>query len=404
MRSAFAPSVCYGMGCGVGCGVRRVVGWQTRRGAGRGMHRGLAMRVLIVKLSSLGDVAHALPVVHDIRQARPEARIDWVVEPAFAPLVQRTDGVDRVIDCALRRWTRAWWTAPVRREWRAFRAELRREAYDRVLDLQGLSKSALIARLARLASGGLRYGLANRTEGAAHEWPARWLVDGPVEIEPYVHALDRSRRLVAAAFGAPVDGPPVFGLGARPSASPGVKAGGAAQGRPTVAFVHGSSRADKLWPEAAWIELGMRLAAAGWGIALPHAGADEAARAARIAAGILRAVAASGVEAAGRAVRPMAEVWPALALDAVIDRLATCDGVIGVDSGLSHIAVALGLPHVQIYNWPTAWRTGPLAAHGHRQQVSVQSADAAELSPEVDAVWAAWQAASTALSDRLPAR
>ena len=75
-------------------------------------------------------------------------------------------------------------------------------------------------------------------------------------------------------------------------------------------------------------------------------------------------------------------------LGAFIDRLAATGGAIGVDSGPSHIAVALDLPHVQIYNHPTAWRTGPQARHGHRHQVSVE---APSRRPTVDAVWAAWQ-------------
>jgi len=62
------------------------------------------MRVLIVKLSSLGDVVHAMPVVNDIRAAHPGAQIDWVVEPGFAPLVRRIEGIGEVIECALRRW------------------------------------------------------------------------------------------------------------------------------------------------------------------------------------------------------------------------------------------------------------------------------------------------------------
>ena len=75
-------------------------------------------------------------------------------------------------------------------------------------------------------------------------------------------------------------------------------------------------------------------------------------------------------------------------LGAFIDRLAATGGAIGVDSGLSHIAVALDLPHVQIYNFPTAWRTGPQVRHGHAHQVSVEApADAVA----VDAVWQAWQ-------------
>ena len=319
------------------------------------------MRVLIVKLSSLGDVVHAMPVVHDILVAHPGALIDWVVEPGFAPLVRRVTGIDQVIECALRRWSKAWWTAGVRAEWRAFRTRLQRERYDAVLDLQGLTKSALVARMAKLASGGASYGLANRTEGASHEPPARWLVDHAIRIEPHIHALDRSRALAARALGHHADGPPVFGLRARPAV---------AGAEPVLVLVHGTSRDDKLWPEADWIAFGQRVLAGGWRVALPHAGAVELARAQRIAA----------------ALGDAAEVWPAMGLDALVDRLGATQGVVGVDSGLSHIAVALNLPHVQIYNWPTAWRTGPLVAHGHRHQVSVE----AQPTPTLDAVWAAW--------------
>jgi heptosyltransferase-1 len=320
------------------------------------------MRVLIVKLSSLGDVVHAMPVVHDIRAAFPEALIDWVVEPGFAPLVRRLDGVHTVVECALRRWSRAWWTGAVRTEWRAFKARLQATRYDAVLDLQGLTKSALIARLAKLTPTGASYGLANRTDGASHEPPARWLVDRAIRIEPRIHALDRSRVLAAQALGYALAGPPVFGLRAAPAPHD--------DSTPTLVFVHGTSRDDKLWPEAHWIELGQRAAAEGWRIALPHAGPVELARAQRIAAAI-------GASAA---------VWPAMNLDALTDRLGATQGVIGVDSGLSHIAVALDLPHVQIYNFPTSWRTGPQPAHGHRHQVSVE----AQPTPTLDAVAAAW--------------
>jgi heptosyltransferase I len=317
------------------------------------------LRVLIVKLSSLGDVVHAMPVVHDLRQAFAGAVIDWVVEPGFAPLVRRVEGVHEVIECSLRRWSRGWWTPAVWAEWRAFRHRLRQTRYDAVLDLQGLTKSALIARTAR----GVRYGLANRTEGASHEPPARWLVDQSIRIEPHTHALDRSRVLASKALGYPLKGPPVFGLRAHPEE--------VSAGAPVLVLVHGTSRADKLWPEADWVELGRRAIAEGWRIALPRAGAVEAERAGRIASALGEA----------------AEVWPAMGLDALVDRLGGAQGVVGVDSGLSHIAVALDLPHVQVYNFPTAWRTGPQPAHGHRHQRSVQ----AQPAPSIDTVWAAWQ-------------
>ncbi len=336
--------------------------------SGEGLCR---MRVLIVKLSSLGDVVHAMPVVHDIHGAFPDAVIDWVVEPGFAPLLRRVEGVHTVIECALRRWSKRWWTSSVRTEWHAFKARLRVQRYDAVLDLQGLTKSALITRLAELTATGATYGLANRTEGSSHEPPARWLVDRAIRIEPHIHALDRSRVLAAKALGYVLDGSaPQFGLRARAPAR---------SGAPTLVFVHGTSRDDKLWPESSWIELGRRAIAQGWRIALPHVGAAELARARRVADAL------GAFDALGALHEPAA-VWPEMGLDALVDRLGATHGVIGVDSGLSHIAVALNLPLVQVYNWPTAWRTGSQAAHGQRHQVSVE----AQPTPTIDAVWSAW--------------
>ncbi len=321
------------------------------------------MRVLIVKLSSLGDVIHAMPTVADILRIHPGASIDWVVESAFAPLLRRVDGLDQVIEISLRRWRKAWWRQSVRAEWRAFRRRLGRERYDSVIDLQGLTKSALVARLAQ----GTRYGLANRTEGSSHEWPARWLVDRAIRVESRSHAVDRSRELVGRALGAMPVGPPCYRLRSPAGA-------GAA---PKVVFVHGTTRDDKLWPEAHWIALGRLLVAEGVQIALPRVGDIEHRRAQAIAASIGR----EGV------------VWPEMPLDQLLDAMASSQGVIGVDSGLSHLAVALDLPHVQIYNLPTAWRTGPQTrAGGAPHQVAVVD----QPTPSVETVIAAWRAACRA--------
>jgi heptosyltransferase-1 len=222
------------------------------------------------------------------------------------------------------------------------------------------------------------YGLANRTDGAGFEPTARWLVNRAIRIEPHIHVIDRSRVLVAKALGHRVDGPPIFGLLAKQvnlaptdaRTSDETKAGASHVDAPILVLVHGTSRDDKLWPESNWIELGRRAIAQGWQIALPHAGAVELERAQRIAA----------------ALGDAARVWPQMSLDAMVDRLGQTQGVIGVDSGLSHIAVALNLPHVQIYNWPTSWRTGPAPEHGHAYQVSVE----AQPTPSLDAVWTAW--------------
>lgn len=325
---------------------------------GRSGRRGEG-RVLIVKLSSLGDVVHAMPAVQDIRRAWPNLHIDWVVERAFAPLVARCEGVEHVIPIDLRRWRKAPFAASTRQAWRAFRADLSAQAYDVVVDLQGLTKSALVARLARLTPLGRRYAMANRTEGSGYEAPTRWVADETVRLEPHVHAVQRARLICAKAFSYQVDGPARFGLVSHPKALE----------RATVALVHGSSRADKQWPRTHWLELGRMLNAQGFRVALVHGNEPE--RAASVA--MAQAM-------------PDAVVWPAMDLDALIDHLGGCAGVVGVDSGISHIAVALDVPHVQIYNFDTDWRTGPQAQNAHRQ-ISVYAMP----HPTIDAVWQEWE-------------
>jgi heptosyltransferase-1 len=318
------------------------------------------LKILFVKLSSLGDVVHAMPALQDIRSALPQAQIDWVVERGFAPLVRRCAGVRRVIECELRRWRKTPFSAATRREWRAFKMELQLDKYDAVIDLQGLTKSALVARLSLLAPQGRRFGLAAASEGSSFEAPARWLVDVAITLPTRIDAEMRSRQLCAKALGYELPLRKYYGLQS------------SAAKTAAVALVHGTSRADKQWPLASWQALGQRLNAQGYNVVLPHGSDEEQAMAQRIAAGIERA-----------------QVWPRLGLDALTDALAGCAGVVGVDSGLSHIAVALDLPHVQIYNFDTAWRTGP-------QYAQRQRCVFAQPTPSLDDVWQAWLAVSGA--------
>jgi heptosyltransferase-1 len=180
--------------------------------------------------------------------------------------------------------------------------------------------------------------------------------------------MDRSRVLCAHALDYRPDGPESYGLRAQAQAVD-LALDAAADPSPTrpIALVHGSSREDKLWPEPLWIDLGQALIARGASLALPHGNALEEARAQRIA----------------QALGPSAQVWPRLDLGALIDRLAASAGVIGVDSGLSHLATALDLPHVQIYNHDTAWRTGPVQRPRQRSVYATPHPACAE----VLAVW-----------------
>jgi heptosyltransferase I len=303
-----------------------------------------------------------MPAVQDMRAALRHARVDWVVERGFAPLVRRCEGVQRVIPCDLRKWRKAPLSRETRSEWRDFREDLHASTYDAVIDLQGLTKSALVAHMARLAPAGQRYAMANRTEGSSYEAPTRWVADVAIPVEAQSHAVQRGRELCARAIGYTVQGAPRYGLG---------RAGAARNN--TVVLIHGSSRDDKCWPEERWIALGQRLVAQGHAIGLPHGSEEERARSERLAT----------------ALGPRAEVWPKMSLDELTRRMAQSAGAIGVDSGLSHIAVALDLPHVQVYNFDTAWRTGPIGS-AHQRSVFATPA------PDVDTVWQAWQAVTIA--------
>ena len=336
------------------------------------------MKILIVKLSSLGDVLHTLPVVHDIRQAFPHAQIDWAVEGAFAGVVRRCEGVNRVITCDLRTWRKAPLSSATRTAWRACKAALQQESYDAVIDLQGLTKSAWVAWMTRLAPGGKRFAMANRTDGSAYEAPTRWVADVAIRLEPHIHAVQRGREVCAQALGYVLtefdEFHPSFGLMAGVNVdSSAINTIANKDLKPTIVFAHGTSREDKLWPVSHWVELGQRLNAQGLTVALAHGSAVEEARSQLIAQQL-----------------PNAAVWPRLGLEALLDALGGSAGVIGVDSGLSHMAVALNLPHVQIYNFDTAWRTGPVTVSGKAssaRQVSVY----AQPTPSVEVVWQAWQ-------------
>ncbi len=331
------------------------------------------MQILIVKMSSLGDVVQATPVVADLLKHFPDAQIDWVVEEAFAGLLRRVHGLRRIVPIALRRWRRQGFDAAARAEQRAFHALLRAEAYDAVLDVQGLIKSAWVARRARLNPGGFRATYGNGSDECGWEWPVRFMVDRPVPMDRRIHAVQRYRQLAARALGYGETPLPTYAF--RTEALP--------QGR-TLVLVHGTTRPDNEWPAAHWIALASRLAEAGWRVALPQADDAERQRAEHIVRQI-------GLRHPGAAT-----VWPRAALTEVLDRMAGCAGVIGIDTGLSHLAVALRLPHVQIFSHPRAFRAGPLPCPF---QISVGGAAA----PGVDAVWQAWQQVAAAAPALAPA-
>ncbi|CAG0948159.1 heptosyltransferase I [Rhodocyclaceae bacterium] len=268
--------------------------------------------ILLVKTSSLGDVVHNLPVASDIRARFPGARIDWVVEEAFADIPRLHPGVRRVIPVAVRRWRRNLLAAATWGELREYRTAVRSERYDLVLDTQGLIKSALLARQVP----GRRAGYAAE---AAREPLAARFYDDTYAIPGNLHAVERNRRLAAAALGYEPNLPLDYGIAAEPLAAAWLPAA------PYCVLLTASSRADKLWPEAGWLQLAAALNARGLACVLPGGSAEERERAARLAGGMAQAVAA-----------------PPMGIAELARLLAGARLVVGVDTGLSHIAAALG--------------------------------------------------------------
>jgi heptosyltransferase-1 len=276
--------------------------------------------VLVVRPSSLGDVVHALAVVADIERARPGLPVDWVAEEALVPLVRLDPGVRRVVPVALRRWRHTPFAAATWREIAAFRRDIASDRYDAIVDLQEQIKGAVIARCAR----GTRHGPDGRS---TREPIAALLHDVHHPIAPRQHFEDRCRQLVAAALGYTAAGPPRFRFvtGAPPCQA-------LAPGAPRVLLVHATSRDDKLWPEASWRLLAAGLGRRGIAAFLPWGSDDEQRRARRIADGIDGAV-----------------VLPRLGLPDLASLIRESELVVGVDTGLVHLAAALGTPTIALF-------------------------------------------------------
>ncbi len=292
----------------------------TRDGAPYISERETMSDILFIKTSSLGDVIHQMPAVTEARRHLPSMRFGWVVEDAFAPLVRLHPLVDAVIPVASRRWRKAVLDAATWREVRSFTAALRGHRYDKVIDTQGLFRSAVIARLAR----GERHGYAR---GSARESAATLFYDVRHTVARELHAVARNRMLTGLALGYAPDGEVDYGLDRARLA-----AAAAAAAQPYAVLLHATARPEKEWPEPQWIALGQALAARGLEPVRPGGTEAERQRSARLAAAI------SGARVPER--RP---------LDAVAQLIAGASLVVGVDTGLMHLAAALQVPLVAVF-------------------------------------------------------
>src|SRR5450830_1538750 len=255
-----------------------------------------------------------MPMVADIRRHFPDANIDWLVEEAYTSLVGLNPHVRKIIPIALRRWRKSLGSAATRAEIAAFYRQLRNEAYDVVFDTQGLLKTSVVMRMARLAPGGKRVGLANATEGSGYEPLSRIFHTQSVPVGLRTHAVLRARTVAAVALGYAPDGAADFALGApTPDTSPAWL-----PPHPYAVFFHGTARAAKQWAPEHWVAVAQALASRNLSVLLPWGNPKEKQAAERLAA-----------------LMPQATVLP----------------------GLTHIAAAYCRPTVELYCDSPRWKT-----------------------------------------------
>jgi len=292
------------------------------------------MRVLLIKTSSLGDVIHTLPALTDAQTHRPDIQFDWVVEEAFAEIPAWHPAVNEVIPVALRRWRHAWWRAARSPEYKHAKARMQRP-YDRILDAQGLLKSAL---LTRWNTNSPRYGLDKHS---AREGLAARFYHHPISVPKGTHAITRLRQLFAGALDYKVD---------LSTCDYGLHNLRAPQADPTLMFFHATTWVTKHWPETYWVALAQLAIAEHYTVWLPWGNTEEQQRAHRIAA------------------QTGAQVLPKLSLTEIAQHLGKATGVIGVDTGLCHLAAALEVPSLTLYGSTQPALTGTQGVGQHHLQ------------------------------------
>ena len=305
--------------------------------------------ILFIKTSSLGDVVHHMPALTDARKARPDASFAWLVEEAFAPLVALHPAVGEVVPVAWRRWRKSLFSPATLGEIAGSLRAIRARRYDVIVDSQGLLRSALIARVAH----GRRHGYDT---ASIREPLAAMFYDVRHRVSYDLHAVERNRMLSGLSLGYTPQGAPDFGLD---------RARFAAPGEGYAVLLHSTAEPRKLWPEENWIALGKELnrALGDLTLVLPWGTDAERARSERLAAAL-----------------PRARVPERAPLDAVARMIAGAQFVVGVDTGLMHLAAALGVPLVAIFAGSKPGLTGPVGSG----PIAVLGAEGA--APSVEAV------------------
>lgn len=292
------------------------------------------MKILLIKLSSIGDLLHVFPALTALQKTDPQLEISWVVESSFKEVPTWHPAVKHVIAVPIREFKQAGLSWASLRKLHCFCKLLRQEKYDYIIDAQGLFKSAWIAKIAR----GKTIGFA-KNSGRESVW---WLYDQRIFAAWDWHAIERVQALFNALQANKIDSPSAMSVH---ETDYGLK-----QWQPTknkiLLFVHGTTWVSKHYPDHLWLELVKLSTAAGYTVWLAHSNQRELERATFLKS------------------NEHVVILPAMTLTALKDQLHHISGMIAVDTGLAHIAASLGIPTVTLYG-PTD--PALIGTRGHNQ-------------------------------------
>lgn len=279
------------------------------------------MRILFVKLTSMGDLIHALPALTDASRAFPGIDIDWVIDKHFSEIALWHPAVKKVIPTQHRYWRKHFRESLKNGEISQFLKSLREQKYDLVIDGQASMKSAIVTLLSR----GPRHGL---DKASASERMASLVYQKRYSISKELHAVQRLRLLFSQVLHYPCpQGAPDFNIKSYPF--PALKF---VLPKPYLVFVHNASWPSKLWPEKYWRRLIELAQSMDFHVLLPWGNQAEKTRAERICAGYTNAL-----------------VLPFCSLSEHARILQGAAGAICGDTGLCHLAAALDVPSVTLY-------------------------------------------------------
>jgi len=279
-----------------------------------------------------------MPMICDIRCYYPDANIDWVVEESYVDLVGTNPIVRRVVPIALRRWRKNLFSISTVIEIISFYRRIRQDKYDFIFDVQGLLKTGLVMRIARLSKFGKRVGLGNATEGSGYESISRLFHTNSIKVGLHTHAVLRGRQVAAKALAYTINKVPDFNM--QISQTRNIKLPFVLHKHTYVVLVHGSSKATKKWPVSCWAEIGNFLIERGLYVLLPWGNEEEKHNASNLAGLINKA-----------------HVLPKLSLIEVMSVIKYASLVIGLDTGLTHIAAAFNCPTIELYCASPRWKT-----------------------------------------------